>query len=330
MIKMKNYLLNKIRKATKSIGKIENNIQDKITYNLSKKQKSLTLKEKDFENIIRKKNVPKKIATVICFYFKEKRLSTLNKNILKISKYNFKKNITIITNDISRKEEDKIKKIIKSKIKEYSIIKVKNLPDDNFLPWHSINIMKEKIKNKSYSHFMFLEDDIIVSSENISYWLYFRKKLKKYNLIPNFLRCEKFNGKYYSVDNPKVILKDKVPTIFSQSKNSGFINSKYPYSGMYLMDRDLLKNFLNSKASKIDFSFTNKVMKSLYPIKELANISYAYHAVPPGYHNRLVLPFFKNKILQSCIILHSELKYVRHKNLNKTGYGTIEINSLIK
>ena len=66
---MKNYLLNKIRKATKSIGKIENNIQDKITYNLSKKQKSSTLKEKDFENIKKKKQCPKKNCCCNLFLF---------------------------------------------------------------------------------------------------------------------------------------------------------------------------------------------------------------------------------------------------------------------
>lgn len=327
---MKNYLLDRSRKIIKSIGKIEHAVNDKIIFNISENINRNILKDKDFENALLNQNKPKKIAIVICFYFSQRKIKTLKTNILNISKYNFTKNVVIITNNISNENQKKIHKILKDKIKNYSIVIVKNLPDNNFLPWHSINVMKEKIKDKSYTHFMFLEDDIIVSSKNISYWLHFRKILKRYNLIPNFLRCEKFRGKYYSVDNPKVILKNKMPTIFSETMNYGFINSKYPYSGMYLMDRDLLKSFLKSDASKIDFSFTNRVMRSLYPIKELVNISYAYLTVPRGYHNRLVLPFFKKKVLQSSIILHSELKYVSHKNMNKIGYGTIEINNLIK
>ena len=47
------------------------------------------------------------------------------------------------------------------------------------------------------------------------------------------------------------------------------------------------------------------------------------------YHNKLVLPFMKNKIPEFSIIKHCDLKYVRHKPLNKMGYGTINIENLI-
>ena len=174
---MKNYLLNRLRINIKSIGKIEDNIQDKIIFNNSNIKKKEILKDKNYQNILSNQYKPNKIAVVICFHFKENRLKTLESNILNINKYNFQKDLTIITNDITKKNQEKIHKIIRDKIKNYSIITVKNLPDDNLLPWHSINVMREKIKNKSFSHFMFLEDDIIVNSENISYWIYFRKIL---------------------------------------------------------------------------------------------------------------------------------------------------------
>jgi hypothetical protein len=322
------FILEKIRKIFKSIGKLENKIIDNIINKTDKIEKQFVLKDYHFKKVLEKKYKPKKIAIVICFYFKKSRFKTLNKNILEIASYNFNTDLTLITNDLTKKDELKLKKIIK-KIKKYSIIKFKDLPDKNFLPWHSLGVMKSKIKDSSYSHFMYLEDDIIVNSKNISYWIYFRKILKKINLIPNFIRCETYKGKLFSVDNPKKLKKNKNPIIFTENKKFGFINSKYPYSAMYLMDRELLKNFLKSKATKIDFSFTNRVMKSLYPIKELVNISYAYLDVPKRYHNRLVLPFIKNTIPEFCIIKHNDLKYVKHKSLNKMGYGTINIENLI-
>ena len=48
---------------------------------------------------------------------------------------------------------------------------------------------------------------------------------------------------------------------------------------------------LSSNAVNLDFSFTNKFMKSTYPMKELANISHAYLKIPKGYHNNLMIPF---------------------------------------
>ena len=323
------FVLEKLRKIFKSIGKLENKIVDSIICKRDKTEKQFFLKDYHFIEVAKKKYKPKKIAIVICFYFRKNRLKTLNENLLTIASYDFNTNLTIITNDIKKEDELKLNKILKRKIKKYSIVKFTDLPDENFLPWHSLNIMKNKIKDNSYSHFMFLEDDIIVNLENISYWIYFRKILKKINLIPNFVRCETYHGKFFSVDNPKKLTKNKNPIIFSENKKSGFINSKYPYSAMYLMDRELLEKFLKSDATKIDFSFTNKVMKSLYPIKELVNISYAYLNVPKRYHNRLVLPFVNNIIPKYSIIKHNDLKYVKHKALNKMGYGTIDTENLI-
>jgi len=323
------FILEKFRKFFKSIGKLETKVIDRIINRRNKTEKKFVLKDYHFRKVVEKKYKPKKIAIVLCFHFKKNRLKTLNKNIIEIASYNFNTNLTVITNNLKKKNELELRKILKKKVKKYSIIMVKNLPDENFLPWHSINIMKNKIKDNSYSHFMYLEDDIIVNSKNISYWIYFRKVLKKINLIPNFIRCEAYKGKLFSVDNPKKLIKKNNPVVFAENKEFGFINSKYPYSGMYLMDRELLKNFLKSKAIKIDFSFNNRVMKSLYPIKELVNISYAYLDVPTRYHNKLVLPFMKNKIPEFSIIKHCDLKYVRHKPLNKMGYGTINIENLI-
>jgi len=322
-------VLEKLRKIFKSIGKLETKIIDNIICRRDKIEKQFILKDYHFRKVVEKKYKPKKIAIVICFYFRRGRLKKLNKNILEIASYNFNTDLTVITNDLKKEDELKLNKILKKKIKKYSIIKFKDLPDENFLPWHSLSVMRSKIKDSSYSHFMYLEDDIIVNSKNISYWIYFRKVLKNINLIPNFIRCEIYKGKLFSVDNPKKLIKNKNPIIFTENKKFGFINSKYPYSAMYLMDRELLRDFLKSKAIRIDFSFSNRVMKSLYPIKELVNISYAYLDVPKRYHNRLVLPFVKNTIPEYSIIRHSDLKYVKHKSLNKMGYGTINIKNLI-
>ena len=99
---------------------------------------------------------------------------------------------------------------------------------------------------------------------------------------------------------------------------------------MYLMDRELMKNYLTSNAVKFDFAFHNKSIKSLYPIKEQLNISYAYINVPKGFHNKMMIPFnHRKEILDYCLVKHNDLKYSKSNKLNKLGYGTIEVKNLL-
>lgn len=327
------FFLKKIRKLFKSIGKLEFFVIEKLIF-LENSINNFYLDDKYFKNFnfnyLKKKFFPKKLVIVICFFYNKKKIEHLKKNLDQISSYKFKKNLTIITNALENFQKKEINKILKSKINNYEILEIKDLPDDNLLPWYSLNIMKQKFKQTSNSHFMYLEDDILISDKNIFYWIYFRNVLKKFGLIPGFLRYEKNKNIVYSVDNPKKIRVSKNPHIYSSNKKFGFINSKYPYHAMYFMDRELMKNYLTSNAVSFDFGFYNRSIKSLYPIKEQLNISYAYIDVPKGFHNRLVIPFNnKKEILDYCLIKHNELKYSKLNKLTKLGYGTIEAKNLL-
>ena len=331
------FFLKKLRKLFKSIGKFENTIIDKLVLldNPSKfSGKKLILKSDHFNNLHnklnQKKNYPKKLVIVICFFYNKNKIKILKKTLDMINSYDFKIDLTLITNNISFNEKKILKKLTPPKIKKIDIHVIRELPDNNLLPWYSITIMKQKFKNKSNSHFMFLEDDILISNENICYWVYFRKLLKKLNLVPGFLRYENYKKNLYSVDNPKKIILKKSPKIQFENNNFGFVNSKYPYSAMYLMDRDMMDEYLKSDATKVDFSFTNKFMKSTFPIKELLNISYAYLNVPTGFHNKLMIPYLDKKIIPDyCLIKHSEVKYANSNKLEYMSFGKIKIKDLI-
>ena len=331
------FFLKKLRKLFKSIGKLENKIVDELIL-IDKKNKhnagKFSIKDNDFKNLSiqlkRRKNYPKKLAVVVCFYFNPKKIDILKKTIQKINSYNFKIDLTIITNQLKIKQKKILKKLIKNKIKNYSIHETEEMPDTDLLPWYSINVMKKKYHNKSISHFMFIEDDILVSSKNICYWVYFRKILKKFNLSPGFLRYENYKGNFYAVDYPKKIFLNKCPKIQTINGNSGFINPRFPYSAMYLMDRELMREYLNSNAVKFDFSFTNNFLKSKAPIKEQLNISHAFLNVPQGFFNKLMIPFEKDKnILDYCLIEHTDIKYANSKKLKSMGFGKIKVKDLI-
>ena len=78
------FFLKKLRKLFKSIGKLENTTIDKLVL-LEKKNlsaKSYIINNKNFTNFkynLSKKNYPKKIAIVICFYFNKNNINILKK-----------------------------------------------------------------------------------------------------------------------------------------------------------------------------------------------------------------------------------------------------------
>ncbi len=331
------FFLKKLRKLFKSIGKLENKIIDKLVLIEKKnnlKSNNYFIKSHNFTNfqsqLKQKKNYPKKLAIVVCFYFNQKKINILKKTIQEINSYNFKIDLTLITNQLLNNQKKILDKLIKNKVKNYHIYETEKMPDTDLLPWYSINIMKKKYQNKSISHFMFIEDDILVTSKNICYWVYFRKILKRFKLVPGFLRYENYKKNFYAVDYQDKISFNKCPKIQTNDINFGLINPKFPYAAMYLMDRELMREYLGSNAIKFDFSFTNNFLKSKAPTKELLNISYAFLNVPKGFFNKLMVPYEKDRSIPDyCLVEHTDIKYANFKKLKNMGFGKIKIRDLI-
>lgn len=336
---MKNFLskiilfnLEKLRKISKSLGKYQYFFRKKI---IIEQNKNINCKKfnrnYDFSNLVKDLNndkfLPKKIAIVVCFYFKKKNINQLIKTCKNLKNLGQKIDVTIITNDIKKNKKIFLSRKLKSVLKNFKIIN-HNIPEPNLLPWFSINIMKQKILDKSFSHFLYLEHDILLYKKNLIYWIKFRTILKSKNLIPAFLRTEKNkNNEIFIVDaNNRINFKND-PKIYINSRNDGFINNKNPYQAIYLMDRDLMKEYLNGPASTVDFGFFNEEMRNKYPIKELVNINIAYFNIPSGYYNRYMIPFTsKKEIPDFCLINHLSNKYVNEKN---SIFSKINVNELL-
>ena len=336
---MKNFLskiilfnLEKLRKISKSLGKYQDYFRKKIIIEQNKNiNRKKFIRNYDFSDLLKNldndKFLPKKIAIVICFYFNKKNINELTKTCRNLKNLGKKIDVTIITNDIKKNKKIFLSRKLKLVLKKFKIIS-HNIPEPNLLPWFSISVMKQKILDKSFSHFLYLEHDILLYKKNLIYWSKFRTILKSKNLIPAFLRTEKNkNNEIFVVDAINKINLKNDPKIYINSKNDGFINNRYPYQAIYLMDRDLMKEYLNSPASTVDFGFFNQELRNKYPIKELVNVSIAYFNIPNGYYNRYVIPFTnKKEIPDFCLIEHSSNKYV---NLKNKFFSKINIKELL-
>ena len=318
-----------LRKLCRSFYKYEIILIEKIIqFKFEKYQKKIKFKENlinfnKINNNFNKKKLPSHMEIVICFFFRKERIKNLKKIINKIKLFNFKTNISIVTNNISKKDLS----IIKKRIKNVKILVIKDIPEQNLLPWYCFDHLKRKYINKKISHFLYLEDDILINEMNIHYWLSFREILKKYKLIPGFIRYEKKNNKFYAVDYLSQITLKNTPKFYFRYKQSGVFNTKFPYHAASLLDRNLMKEYSNNKQVNIDYGFHNKFLKLSYPIKELANIIIGFVNVPKYLYNRFFLPFYEvKKIPEYCLIQHLDNKYSKLQNRK---FGKYEINKLI-
>ena len=145
------FFLKKLRKLFKSIGKLENTTIDKLVL-LEKKNlsaKSYIINNKNFTNFkynLSKKNYPKKIAIVIFFYFNKNKINILKKTVKSITTFPFNFELTLLTNQLSKKQKNILLKVIRSKKRTIKIYEATKLPDNNLLPWYSINVMKERLR----------------------------------------------------------------------------------------------------------------------------------------------------------------------------------------
>tara|TARA_B110000967_G_scaffold112415_1_gene115033 strand:+ start:1922 stop:2932 length:1011 start_codon:yes stop_codon:yes gene_type:complete len=333
------YLLNRLRVILKSIGKKEETLNDLITFFRHKKNykqiKKFAKKNLFSNGYESSKKLSLNIAVTITFFYNEKKIKHLAevcKNLYFVSK---NCNIFIITNKIPNKEKKLLLKKIKYKNSKITINVVDQLINDRLLPWCHIPVMKDLYKNKKYTHFLYLEDDISLSKNNILYWLNAREILKKNNLIPGFIRTEidKKTNKIYALDFTNITKSRFLPKI-NINKNSCFINYKFPYQGMYFYDRKLMGEHLKGASSNPDFghgAFNIKYLSKQminFDLMAKASVGLIYKDVPKEFLNRLVIPYDSknNKILDCCLIKHLPNKYVKLQSL----FGSITIDNAIK
>lgn len=326
------YLLERLRKFFKSVGKKEEKINDLII--------NLKFKRNDnFTNFANKNFTPDteinenfKLAAIIGFFYNETKLPILFKVCESIIKISDKNEIYILTNSISPSQKEKIENGISKKIK---IIVTDDIVHNRLLPWYHLNLMKKIYDNEEITHFLYLEDDILFNKSNFYYWINSRKILKKLNLIPGFVRVEinDNNNELYAVDFTKENNIKKLPKI-KINDNYEFVNHKFPYQGMYLYDRELMKEHLQGPSSNPDCGHgafdTNYIDPRMINLDLMAkaNIGLTYINAPSGFFNRMVTLFNnkKKEIDDNCQIQHLTNKYANQDSL----HGNIKLKDAIK
>ena len=325
------YILQRIRKLFKSIGKKEEIINDLILYlNFKKNFNNQNFIDHDFSPDTEVEE-PIKIAAAITFFYDERKLPTLFKVCKSLDEISNQNEIYIFTNKISTAQQIELKNGLKNNIQ---IIVINEVLNNRLLPWYHLDLMRKIYDKKDVTHFIYLEDDILIEKSNFRYWVNSRKFLKQINLIPGFVRTElnKKNNEIYAVDFVKKIKLNNLPKI-TINDNYYLVNNKFPYQGMYLYDRELMKEHLDGPSSNpdcghgaYDTNYLDRRMINL-DLMAKANIGLTYLNYPQGFHNRSVVLYNRKekKIDNNCQIKHLSNKY---SNLNSM-FGNVKVKNAI-
>ncbi len=267
--------------------------------------------------------LPKKLAICVIFHFNENRLQFIDKISNNFRTLADDVLVYIITNTQIDKELEQINSAIKDKGFRVNIFTPTGLGHPYLLPWSHFAIFRTLYDDESISHFMYLEDDILISRENIAYWVKGREQLRPYNLIPSFVRVEQKNSdsKWYGTDCTRRKNRGLLPHV-TVSEDYRFINLPEPYQGTYLLDRELMHEHLSGLSSNPEFG--------QWGIRERAAQGLTFANIPKGFTSRNLVGYDNKsrQIDKACLIHHTPNNYANSTE-KKNKFASIPVEKVI-
>lgn len=249
------------------------------------------------------------ISKHISYYYSEDRLQYLNKIIHETNSYCYETNIFIHTN-----ENMKIDQLISYTNGSIHII-YHDLTNINpyYLTWKCRSLLYDQ--RNQYDIFMYIEDDILVPSKAIEYWLRYNEDLIEMNYNLGFVRIEKDNNNIEYITDLANQKFDK----FLQIKNFYFcINDKNPYCAFWIYNKKEFNNFVNNKLYNVENI-------NGYGIREMSAIG--LHGKYNNWYKHTLIPMVDGKLIDDCKIYHLPNNYVTNKS---SPYATIKFTEAIK
>ncbi|AMA56724.1 hypothetical protein BCCGELA001_10980 [Bradyrhizobium sp. CCGE-LA001] len=173
--------------------------------------------------------------------------------------------------------------------KSLSIESFPKLANPWLLPWSHKHLVSERFLSaeSAYTHFIYVEDDILLSFENFCYFTHYREMLKERRLIPSFQRIE-----YNDADN-HLYLVDQVGVVDFNARNRvdmdgyAFVNLDYPFNAMFILDRELALEYVETPSFDRERS---KLVRPEWDVACRAAMGLCFENPPEGFRARYVSP----------------------------------------
>jgi hypothetical protein len=265
----------------------------------------------------------KKLAIAVTFHYVEDRMKYLERIAAHFHLLADEVLVHIFTNENNSDKTLNIMNIVKQgRELAVEIHTPTYLGHPYLLTWSHLSTFRESFNaDKSITHFMYVEDDILITEKNIEYWLKSREELRNHKIIPSFLRYEKNedSAELYSSDVTTSSNFAKLPKL-KKSDNYYYLNLPQPYQGMYLLDRELMYEHLTGPSSIPE--------KTPWNIREKAAAGLTFVKVRKGCYSRNFVGYdFENK----CIDPDSLIHHLPNNYVNQPGtpLGKTKVNEMV-
>lgn len=248
-----------------------------------------------------------KLVVCVAFHFRKERLAYLSTVLQNHKNFPCEVHEIILTNTANESEIQDIVSAAPSRSANYQweVITVSNIPHGWVLTWAHKAIFKNIIDNPAYTHFMYTEDDLAVTANNIQYWLHHRELLRPHGLYPSFIRVEwnsTING-WACSDVVQNINLQTASKLFIAEGMHYYVNAPQPYQGLYLYDRELMLEHYASRT--FDFNAFGVFEADYVGVPERANLALTFENVPDGFTSRNILNYSnKYKLLNYDSFVH--------------------------
>jgi len=265
-----------------------------------------------------------RLAICVTVHFSMERLKYLEAMAKHFAQLCSSVDVYIVTN--AREDSGELAEldaILKNKGFNYDFFTPQGIGHPFLLPWSHFDVFRKLIDNPSITHYMYLEDDLLVTKDNFEYWQESLETLGPLGLIPSFLRVEQrsSDGQWYSSDAKEQFRFRKLPKVFKNPEYV-FLNLPHPYQGMYLLTRELMIEHLNSRSSNPDFGE--------WGIRERAGHGLTFYNVPDWCTSRNLVGFdLKTQQFDSrCFVHHLPNNYT-NRTPSDGNLGTIQVSEVI-
>lgn len=263
------------------------------------------------------------LAIAVTFHFAEHRLDCLRRIAEQFLSLGDRVSVHVLTNATDERQHAQIVDAVNAKREVPLQIEVPVLLGHPLLlTWAHFAVFRRLLAtDETITHFMYVEDDILIQPNNISYWLKGRQVLRPFGMYPSFVRYEIKDGESTKLSSDASIrasLTDR-PRVLSGA-DYVYVSLPHQYQGMYLLDRELMEEHLNGPSSDPNFG--------PWRICEKAAQGLTFASAPEGFTARNLVGYHLPGAVidEDSLIHHLPNNYANNPN---TIFAKIPVDELI-